>query len=85
MIYLFSDRNKKRKYLIHKISQQKQRLLQEIGRYNQLPDAVAVDVDVVVQKLSSKSEDSMIWPWQEQESGLFLMENIFNYSHSCQM
>ncbi|KAL0199387.1 hypothetical protein M9458_007927, partial [Cirrhinus mrigala] len=48
----------------------KKRLLEEIQRYNQHPDGDPVDTKSVVQKLSSKAAESMIWPWQEQNTGV---------------
>ncbi|KAL0197618.1 hypothetical protein M9458_006158, partial [Cirrhinus mrigala] len=48
----------------------KKRLLEEIQRYNQHPDGDPVDTKSDVQKLSSKAAESMIWPGQEQNTGV---------------
>ncbi|XP_073729776.1 uncharacterized protein [Misgurnus anguillicaudatus] len=58
------DCNKRRQ----KIGQEKKRLLEEIQRYNQQPDGDPVDTNSVVQKLSNKTPESMIWPWQEENT-----------------
>ncbi|CAL8275614.1 unnamed protein product [Arctogadus glacialis] len=60
-----TDRNKRRQ----KITQEKKRLLEEIVRYNQKPDVDLVDTSSVVQNLSSKADECMIWTWQEQNKG----------------
>ena len=51
-------------------------MLEEIVRYNQKPDVDLVDTSSVVQNLSSKADERMIWPWQEQNKG-FLSIIIF--------
>ncbi|XP_030222959.1 uncharacterized protein LOC115551390 isoform X2 [Gadus morhua] len=61
-----SDRNKRRQKITQKIAQEKKRLLEEIVWYNQKPDVDLVDTSSVVQNLSSKADERMIWPWQEQ-------------------
>ncbi|CAL8259208.1 unnamed protein product [Arctogadus glacialis] len=61
-----SDRNKRRQKITQKIAKEKKRLLEEIVRYNQKPDVDLVDTSSVVQNLSSKADERMIWPWQEQ-------------------
>ncbi|KAF3861185.1 hypothetical protein F7725_001440, partial [Dissostichus mawsoni] len=43
----------------------KKRLLEDIHKYNQQPDGDPIDTNTVVEKLSTKSAESMIWPWQE--------------------
>ncbi|KAL0146702.1 hypothetical protein M9458_058042, partial [Cirrhinus mrigala] len=67
-LYRQNDRNKRRQKISQKIAQEKKRLLEEIQRYNQHPDGDPVDTKSVVQKLSSKAAESMIWPWQEQNT-----------------
>ncbi|ROL43693.1 hypothetical protein DPX16_21854 [Anabarilius grahami] len=62
------DRNKRCQKISQKIAQEKKRLLVEIQRYNQQPDGDLVDTISVVQKLSNKAAESMIWPWQEQNT-----------------
>ncbi|KAJ8337427.1 hypothetical protein SKAU_G00386470 [Synaphobranchus kaupii] len=66
-LYRQNDRNKRRQKISYKISQLKKRLLQEIERYNQL-SIDTLDINSVVQKLSSKAAESMIWPWQEENT-----------------
>ena len=73
---LITDRNKRRQKITQKIAQEKKRLLDEIQRYNQQPDGDPVDTHSVVQKLSNKAAESMIWPWQEQNTSVVL---IFNF------
>ncbi|XP_046871087.1 uncharacterized protein LOC124466089 isoform X1 [Hypomesus transpacificus] len=63
-----SNRNKRRQKITQKIAQEKKRLLEDIQRYNQQPDGDLVDTELVVQKLSNKAAESMIWPWQEQNT-----------------
>ncbi|XP_046894585.1 uncharacterized protein LOC124479742 isoform X2 [Hypomesus transpacificus] len=63
-----SNRNKRRQKITQKIAQEKKRLLEDIQRYNQQPDGDPVDTELVVQKLSNKAAESMIWPWQEQNT-----------------
>ncbi|KAL1276441.1 hypothetical protein QQF64_036064 [Cirrhinus molitorella] len=67
-LYRQNDRNKRRQKISQKIAQEKKRLLEEIQRYNQQPDGDPVDTNSVVQKLSNKAAESMIWPWQEQNA-----------------
>lgn len=67
---LITDRNKRCQKISQKIAQEKKRLLEEIQRYNQQPDGDLVDTISVVQKLSNKAAESMIWPWQEQNTGV---------------
>ncbi|CAL8355831.1 unnamed protein product [Merluccius merluccius] len=67
-LYRQNDRNKRRLKISQKIAQEKKRLLEEIQRYNQQPDGDPVDTNSVVQKLSNKAAESMIWPWQEQNT-----------------
>ncbi|CAM4549461.1 unnamed protein product [Leuciscus chuanchicus] len=67
-LYRQNDRNKRRQKITQKIAQEKKRLLEEIQRYNQQPDGDPVDTHSVVQKLSNKAAESMIWPWQEQNT-----------------
>lgn len=69
-INFFSDRNKKRHNVAVKIAQQKRRLLQKIEQYNQQSAADKVDVTTVQQKLSAKTPDSMIWPWEDHVTGM---------------
>ena len=73
---LITDCNKRRQKITQKIAQEKKRLLDEIQRYNKQPDGDPVDTQSVVQKLSNKDAKSMIWPWQEQNTGFVL---IFNF------
>ncbi|CAL8235428.1 unnamed protein product [Arctogadus glacialis] len=65
-LYIHNDRNKRRQKITQKIAKEKKRLLEEIVRYNQKPDVDLVDTSSVVQNLSSKADERMIWPWQEQ-------------------
>nr|XP_055057891.1 uncharacterized protein LOC129442074 [Misgurnus anguillicaudatus]XP_055057892.1 uncharacterized protein LOC129442074 [Misgurnus anguillicaudatus] len=67
-LYRQNDRNKRRQKISQKIGQEKKRLLEEIQRYNQQPDGDPVDTNSVVQKLSNKTPESMIWPWQEENT-----------------
>ncbi|XP_077099980.1 uncharacterized protein LOC143750666 [Siphateles boraxobius] len=67
-LYRQNDCNKRRQKITQKIAQEKKRLLDEIQRYNQQPDGDPVDTHSVVQKLSNKAAESMIWPWQEQNT-----------------
>ncbi|XP_046895477.1 uncharacterized protein LOC124480338 [Hypomesus transpacificus] len=67
-LYRQNDRNKRRQKITQKIAQEKKRLLEDIQRYNQQPDGDPVDTELVVQKLSNKAAESMIWPWQEQNT-----------------
>ncbi len=67
---LITDRNKRCQKISQKIAQEKKRLLEEIQRYNQQPDGDPVDTNSVVQKLSNKAAESMIWSWQEQNIGV---------------
>ncbi|XP_067219219.1 uncharacterized protein [Chanodichthys erythropterus] len=67
-LYRQNDRNKRCQKISQKIAQEKKRLLEEIQRYNQQPDGDLVDTISVVQKLSNKAAESMIWPWQEQNT-----------------
>lgn len=67
---IITDRNKRRQKLSQKIAQEKKRLLEEVERYNQQPDGDPVDTNSVVKKLSTKAAESMIWPWQEQNTGV---------------
>ncbi|XP_046891238.1 uncharacterized protein LOC124477476 [Hypomesus transpacificus] len=67
-LYRQNDRNKRQQKVTQKIAQEKKRLLEDIQRYNQQPDGDLVDTDLVVQKLSNKAAESMIWPWQEQNT-----------------
>ncbi|KAF3834428.1 hypothetical protein F7725_025632 [Dissostichus mawsoni] len=60
-LYRQNDRNKRRQ----KIAQEKKRLLEDIHKYNQQPDGDPIDTNTVVEKLSTKSAESMIWPWQK--------------------
>jgi len=57
-------------------------LLEDIQRYNQQPDGDLVDTDLVVQKLSNKAAESMIWPWQEQNTGV---ASRFNFKYAYKM
>ncbi|KAK1875438.1 Serine hydroxymethyltransferase [Dissostichus eleginoides] len=59
-LYRQNDRNKRRQ----KIAQEKKRLLEDIHKYNQQRDGDPIDINTVVEKLSTKSAESMIWPWQ---------------------
>lgn len=68
---LNTDRNKQRHRISQKIAQEKKRLLEEIQKYNQQPDVDPVDTNSVVQNLSNKAGESMIWPWQEQNTGIY--------------
>ncbi|KAI9545903.1 hypothetical protein NQZ68_032616 [Dissostichus eleginoides] len=54
-----------RQKIAQKIAQEKKRLLEDIHKYNQQPDGDPIDTNTVVEKLSTKSAESMIWPWQE--------------------
>lgn len=67
-LYRQNDRNKRRQKITQKIAQEKKRLVAEIQRYNQQPNADPVDTNLVVQQLSNKAEEIMIWPWQEQNT-----------------
>ncbi|XP_051993319.1 uncharacterized protein LOC127651503 isoform X2 [Xyrauchen texanus] len=67
-LYRQNDRNKRRQKITQKIAQEKKLLLGEIQRYNQQPNGDPVDTHSVVQKLSNKAAESMIWPWQEQNT-----------------
>ncbi|XP_048023458.1 uncharacterized protein LOC125253506 isoform X3 [Megalobrama amblycephala] len=67
-LYRQNDRNKRCQKISQKIAQERKRLLEEIQRYNQQPDGDLVDTISVVQKLSNKAAESMIWPWQEQNT-----------------
>ncbi|KAK1905356.1 putative maltose O-acetyltransferase, partial [Dissostichus eleginoides] len=62
-------RNKRRQKIVQKIAQEKKRLLEDIHKYNQQPDGDPIDTNKVVEKLSTKSAESMIWPWQEPNRG----------------
>ncbi|XP_042604618.1 uncharacterized protein LOC109111702 isoform X2 [Cyprinus carpio] len=62
-LYRQNDRNKRRQKIPQKIAKEKKRLLDEIQRYNQQPDGDPVDTHSVVQKLSNKAAESMIWPY----------------------
>ncbi|KAF3861186.1 hypothetical protein F7725_001441, partial [Dissostichus mawsoni] len=64
-LYRQNDRNKRRQKIVQKIAQEKKRLLEDIHKYNQQPDGDPIDTNTVVEKLSTKSAESMIWPWQE--------------------
>ncbi|XP_042604608.1 uncharacterized protein LOC109102519 isoform X4 [Cyprinus carpio] len=67
-LYRQNDRNKRHQKITQKIAKEKKSLLDEIQRYNQQPDGDPVDTHSVVQKLSNKAAESMIWPWQEQNT-----------------
>ncbi|KAI7790649.1 hypothetical protein IRJ41_011400 [Triplophysa rosa] len=67
-LYRQNDRNKQRHRISQKIAQEKKRLLEEIQKYNQQPDVDPVVTNSVVQNLSNKAAESMIWPWQEQNT-----------------
>ncbi|XP_046906857.1 uncharacterized protein LOC124488279 [Hypomesus transpacificus] len=67
-LYRQNDRNKRRQKITQKIAQEKKRFLEDIQRYNQQPDGDLVDTELVVQKLSNRAAESMIWPWQEQNT-----------------
>ena len=79
--YCIADRNKRRQKITQKIAQEKKRLLEDIQRYNQQPDGDLVDTDLVVQKLSNKAAESMIWPWQEHNTGVASRFN-FKYAYN---
>ncbi|XP_010769918.1 uncharacterized protein [Notothenia coriiceps] len=64
-LYRQNDRNKRRQKIVQKVAQEKKRLLEDIHKYNQQPDGDPIDTNTVVEKLSTKSAESMIWPWQE--------------------
>ncbi|KAK1879146.1 Androglobin [Dissostichus eleginoides] len=64
-LYRQNDRNKRRQKIVQKIAQENKRLLEDIHKYNQQPDGDPIDTNKVVEKLSTKSAESMIWPWQE--------------------
>ncbi|KAF3858823.1 hypothetical protein F7725_012024 [Dissostichus mawsoni] len=64
-LYRQNDRNKRRQKIFQKIAQENKRLLEDIHKYNQQPDGDPIDTNKVVEKLSTKSAESMIWPWQE--------------------
>ncbi|KAF6737168.1 hypothetical protein FQA47_022143 [Oryzias melastigma] len=80
-IYRDYDRNKKRHNVAVKIAQQKRRLLQKIEQYNQQSAADKVDVTTVQQKLSAKTPDSMIWPWEDHVTDgvdMFAKKELFD-------
>ncbi|XP_019900196.1 uncharacterized protein LOC109615410 [Esox lucius] len=68
-LYRQNDRNKRRQKITQKIAKQKKRLLDTIPRYNEVPHHNAVDATAVVQNLAKSTTESMIWPWQEQNTG----------------
>ncbi|KAL0966187.1 hypothetical protein UPYG_G00292040 [Umbra pygmaea] len=68
-LYRQNDRNKTRQRVTQKIAKQKKRLLDNIQKYNQVSDHDTLDAAAVVQKLANNIAESMIWPWQEHNTG----------------